>query len=285
MSSALELETPCCPICGAEAYRIRFAGAGFDPYRVVRCTGCGFHFLSPRPTEAALRPLYEDPDYWASHSSGGYGDYHEQERSLRLTYRRLLGALARLGMTGGALLEAGCAHGFLLDEARPYFERREGTELSSTAAAAAASHADAVHLGGLEAVPREDRFDTVISTQVIEHLHRPLAFIEEQAARLRPGGWVVAATPFMGGPLQRIMGRRWPSFKIPEHISYFDPDSLRRLMGRAGLHRITSVPYPHAFPLSLIASKFGWKIRGRLGETAIWVPWTTFALAGSLRDS
>jgi SAM-dependent methyltransferase len=281
----LELETPDCPMCSTDSFRVRFSGPGFEPYRVVRCTACGFHYLSPRPTEAAIRSLYEDDDYWVSHETGGYSDYRLQERPLRLTYCKLLRGLARLGMTGGAMLEVGCAHGFLLDEARPFFERREGTELSGAAATAAAELADRVYEGGLDRVPRERRFDLVISTQVIEHLHHPLEFIEQQAARLKRGGRVVVATPFMGGPLQRVMGRRWPSFKIPEHISYFDPRSLRGLMERAGLEEIRRLPYAHAFPLALIASKLGLEIGGRLGALSLWVPWTTFALAGTVRGT
>ena len=277
----LELETPACALCGGDGFRVRFTGASFEPHRVVRCTDCGFHYLSPRPTEAALLPLYEDDGYWSSHETGGYGDYLEQERSLRSTYRRLLRNLSRLDLVGGSVLEVGCAHGFFLDEARPWFERREGTDFSPAALAAAAKVADRVYEGGLDQVPRDARFDLVISTQVIEHLHRPLEFVEEQVTRLRPGGAVVVATPHMGGPLQRALGRRWPSFKIPEHLSYFDPRSLETLMERAGLRRIRPVPHPHAFPLTLIAAKLGVRIGGRLGAIPVWVPWTTFALTGS----
>jgi hypothetical protein len=76
------------------------------------------------------------------------------------------------------------------------------------------------------------------------------------------------------------MGRRWPSLKAPEHILYFDYRSLSSLMRRAGLSDIRRLPYPHAFPLSLIAAKFGFKLPPWLGHIKVWVPATTVAAYG-----
>ena len=67
----------------------------------------------------------------------GYADtsYFEQETALRATFKRLLRNLEKREMTGGELLEIGCGYGYLLDEARPYFSRRVGTDFSPEAAA------------------------------------------------------------------------------------------------------------------------------------------------------
>ncbi len=80
------------------------------------------------------------------------------------------------------------------------------------------------------------------------------------------------------------MGYYWPSFKIPEHILFFDKNSLYRLMSQAGLIKIQSLPYLHAFPLSLVAAKLGIFLPQVFGKINIWMPGTTIALYGFLND-
>jgi hypothetical protein len=55
---------------------------------------------------------------------------------------------------------------------------------------------------------------------------------------------------------------------------------LRRLMTEAGLTNITRLPYPHAFPLGLIAAKFGLSLPRALSRLNLWVPATTIATYG-----
>jgi len=76
------------------------------------------------------------------------------------------------------------------------------------------------------------------------------------------------------------MGRRWPSFKVPEHVVYFEFETLSALLYRAGLSDVRRLPYPHAFPLGLIAAKFGLTMAPLLARLKVWVPATTVAAYG-----
>lgn len=297
-SSAATLERPACPLCapgrdafapGVPATDEVAAGRGFAPYGVRSCRACGLHFLCPRLTEAAMQQVYRSDTYFDAGSAQngragrpptGYDNYAAQAQALRLTFRRFLKALQARGLAGGDLLEVGCGPGLLLDEARPLFGRREGCEFSPAAAARARDVADAVHEGGVESVPPSARYDCIVATQVVEHVYDPRAFVRTLVAHLKPGGVLVLATPDGGSPWRRIMGRRWPSYKLPEHVLYFDASTLSRLMGDSGLLGVQSVPYPHAFPLALVAAKLGLAWRGPGAARALWIPGTTLALAG-----
>ena len=44
-----------CPVCDAEDRELFFEVRG---YRIARCRRCGFRYVNPRPSEAALLDLY-----------------------------------------------------------------------------------------------------------------------------------------------------------------------------------------------------------------------------------
>lgn len=274
-----KLEYPACPLCGDERRHLPFRLC--KTYSVARCPGCGFHYLYPRLSESAMQLAYRQTSYYEG-GACGYADtsYIEQESTLRATFRRLLHNLAKRGLAGGDLLEVGCGYGFFLDEARPYFQRRVATEFSLQAAERARATGAEVFIGGVEQIPPEARFNCVLAAHVIEHVYEPLPFVQQLVSHIKPGGHIVLATPDIGGVLSRLMGRRWPSFKAPEHVLYFDFRSLSSLMRRAGLESVRRFPYPHAFPFTLIAAKFGMVLPSSLGQIRIWVPATTVAVYG-----
>jgi Methyltransferase domain len=139
-----------------------------------------------------------------------------------------------------------------------------------------------VFVGDIEKVPPEHKFECVVATQVIEHVYEPLSFVQRLAGHNKSGGHIVLATPDIGGVLSKLMGRRWPSFKAPEHVLYFDLKTLSSLMRQAGLQGVRRLPYPHAFPFSLIAAKLGIALSPLIGRVKIWVPATTVAAYGTV---
>jgi SAM-dependent methyltransferase len=274
-----KLEYPACLVCGSDRREIPFRLR--KPYSVARCTSCGFYYLYPRIIEGAMQEAYRQPSYYEG-GACGYADtsYTAQESALRATFKRLLHNLADRRLTGGALLEVGCGYGYLLDEARPYFDRRVGTEFSLEGAEIARATGAEVFVGGIEQISADRKFDCVLAVQVIEHVYHPSTFVKQLTRHTQPGGHIVVATPDMGGVLRKTMGRYWPSFKVPEHVGYFDFRSLSRVMEGAGLSDVRGLPYPHAFPLGLIMAKFGLNIPSAFGRVKVWVPATTVAAYG-----
>ena len=228
-----------------------------------------------------MQSVYQDPAYFQGGESG-YADtsYSDQEAALRATFKCLLSNLEKRGMTGGDLLEVGSGYGYFMDEARNYFRRRVGTEFSPEAASRARETGADIFVGGIEQLPADALFDCAVAIQVIEHIYDPVGFMKQLVGHVKPGGHVILATPDIGGALRKIMGRSWPSFKVPEHVVYFDVEALQRLMGEAGLVNVARLPYPHAFPLGLIAGKFGFSLPKALARINLWVPATTVATSG-----
>ena len=243
---------------------------------------------------------YRDAAYFEGGAGPGYTNYLAQEPTLRRTFRRLLRSMQSHGMTGpssagrpaGRLLEIGSAYGFFLDEARPFFAYRAGTEFSEAGAAVASRSADRIYVGGLEALPDSAHgglFDTIVLIHTIEHVYDPVALLRGLMQHLAPGGWIVLATPEMGGFWRPLLGRHWPFWKPPEHVAYYDARSLRDLLQRSGCVEVRRMPYVSYFPLSLVREKLTpWRkpaaeeVGGGAGASglAVWMPATTVAAAG-----
>lgn len=281
--SSEQLEHTACPLCGSR--ELGASEYNFAPYRVVQCRDCGLWYLSPRLKVSTMMALYSDDAYFEGSNglSEGYSDYALQEKPLRATFRRFMKQLGDMGITSGSLLEVGCGYGYLLEEARPYFNKLIATDFSPGAVEKAAQKADRVYLGGIEALPQDERFDCIIAVEVIEHIYDPNRFVASLKAMINPGGWLVLATPNMGSWWRKVLNKRWPSFKLPEHVTYFDQRTLTALFEKHGFDSMRRIPSPHAFPLAVVMEKLGINLSSGAGEANIWIPDVVLSMAARLK--
>ena len=78
-------------------------------------------------------------------------------------------------------------------------------------------------------------FGAVVMADVIEHLPDPRRALEQVRELLEPGGLVAISTPDVSGWAARLL-----QVKPVEHLYYFEPATLRALLGRAGPSRSRS---------------------------------------------
>jgi 2-polyprenyl-3-methyl-5-hydroxy-6-metoxy-1,4-benzoquinol methylase len=217
----LLLEACPCPLCGtAPPKRAR---ADFPPYRVLDCSSCGLRFLSPRVAAADAGRLYEQDAYFEQGSlARGYASYTALEPFLVETFVRRLRRL-RPPRPGARLLDVGCGPGAGLVAAESLGYEAWGLDPSPAGVAAARRRfGERVRPGTLS-----DRVFPEGSFDVVEHLHDPRRLAGDLDAHLSPGGRVLIATPNCESLLARLSGRRWVSYKVPEHVVFYSPRTLR----------------------------------------------------------
>lgn len=79
------------------------------------------------------------------------------------------------------------------------------------------------------------RIDLAVSSQVIEHVRNPLAFLEEIRPLLAPGGQLIVSTPNRDDILMELLPDDFRAFFYRVvHRWYFDATSLAELARRAG---------------------------------------------------
>tara|TARA_R110002074_G_scaffold29011_3_gene83301 strand:- start:4734 stop:5549 length:816 start_codon:yes stop_codon:yes gene_type:complete len=94
-----------------------------------------------------------------------------------------------------------------------------------------------------------DAFDTVLSTEVLEHLPDPARCVNEMARVLRPGGKLLLTVPFSQ-----------PLHELPSDYYRFTPSSLEHIVRGAGLE-VGSIEPRGNFASALGAMQSQWLLR------------------------
>lgn len=226
-----------CAICGGSLTLLHagadeaLSAAAFSPTchetglhgDLWRCGRCGTVAQPSLPAGGRLVDLYRDTDDTA---------YLAEEAGRRATAQRLL-ALVERHAAPGTLLEVGCGHGLLLDEAR----RRGWTVLGLEPSAAARAHARRLGLEVLDSTLGAfagGPFAAIVLADVLEHLDDPVGAVRACAALLEPGGVLLIVTPDPGSPTARIAGARWWGF-LPAHTYLLPRRTLRAVVAGEGL--------------------------------------------------
>jgi 2-polyprenyl-3-methyl-5-hydroxy-6-metoxy-1,4-benzoquinol methylase len=136
------------------------------------------------------------------------------------------------------LLDVGCSTGALMLSARREGIDVTGVEPAVRAAGAAQAAGLTVYAGTLaEAALPSLTFHAATLIEVIEHLTKPGEVLREIRRILVPGGVLVIGTGNAASWTVRLMGGGWDYFQVGRHgghISFFTPESLRRLAVRCG---------------------------------------------------
>ena len=215
-----------CPACSGENIKHVFVANGYD---IKRCVACGTLFVANLPSPEALTAIYTSSNFYELQP---YSIRRNEDENLRR-----LKIIKRL-KPGGKLLDIGCAHGLLLDQAAGQGYETFGIEPSFRYAEEAAHKGHAVFNGGLEefAAQRPDeRFDIIVCLDVIEHITAPRAFLSLAASLLSESGIMVVSTPNYSGVIAKLLGAHDPYMTPPVHTVFLTAAGMRRIAAAAGL--------------------------------------------------
>jgi len=220
-------ETIACPVCGGTRFASLFERAG-EPF--VRCAGCALVLINPRPTVAAIAATYN------AHYSHGYIDKAARKR---VRCQRWVSRVVRMrGGARGRWLDVGCSAGFVLEAAQQAGFQVHGVELEAAAVDFAREQLGLPNIscGMLEDQHYADAmFDVVSLYDVIEHVPNLDRTAAELARILKPGGLLEIRTPDVAHWARPCDLSRWKEIKPSEHLYYFSPTTLERLLARHGL--------------------------------------------------
>jgi 2-polyprenyl-3-methyl-5-hydroxy-6-metoxy-1,4-benzoquinol methylase len=224
-----------CPACGEDDGR-----SGLRKYGLTYqfCGYCETMYVNPRPTPAILEWYYatsENYAYWNSHIFPQSEDAR-RAKIFRPRARRLVALCKALRVRTHTLLEVGAGYGTFCEEAKKLRLFKKVIAVEPTP-----SLAETCRLKGIDVVAKpieQARFtrgtvDVVAAFEVIEHLFSPREFVRACAAVVAPGGLLVLSCPNVKGFDVMQLKERSDTVDV-EHLNYFHPVSLRRLVAESG---------------------------------------------------
>jgi 2-polyprenyl-3-methyl-5-hydroxy-6-metoxy-1,4-benzoquinol methylase len=234
-----------CIVCGA------LLRNGLQPWHRV-CGTCGYE-------AATLEPTINDTDVHARVNE------RDREMALQQLRRDNFGEIvvaidARVRPGAARLLDVGCAHGWFLEQARARFDVL-GIEPDLAIGAAAAARGLPVRAGYFpDALVDDERFDTIVFNDVLEHIPGIEAALDACRQRLEADGLLVVNLPSSSGVFYRLarllarlgwngpFARMWQKGLPSPHVHYFHKANLTQLVGRHGFELL------HAFDLPSLHS-------------------------------
>jgi SAM-dependent methyltransferase len=169
----------------------------------------------------------------------------------------------------GRVLDIGCATGMTGRLMRPRDPMKlVGIEINEVAAEAAREHYDEVLVGSAEEVLRglDERFDTVVCYDILEHLVDPWSVLEQIARVIVPGGRLHVSVPnarhlslLVDVMVRGTFGYQPYGHRDDTHLRWFTPRDVETAIIEAGFDiRARSHP-PISLPRRALAAVTGGK--------------------------
>jgi SAM-dependent methyltransferase len=265
-----------CAVCGADDYEVLFgpesaletdtdfaakfraSGDELLVYALVRCRGCEFQYVNPRPRADLI---------YSGYMEGDDPTYVSQISAREQTFAASLEQIERAAGGKGRLLDVGTAAGAFVATARQRGWDAEGCEPNRWLSDWGSRHYGICIRNGdlLQLDYKEGSFDVITLWDVIEHTTDPRRVLERCRALMRPNGILVVNYPDIGTWIARLLGRRWP-FLTSVHLSYFDRRTIRQILEKTG-YDVEAVK-PHVQRLELDYILFRGSVLSRTASAA-----------------
>ena len=135
----------------------------------------------------------------------------------------------------------------------------EGIELAASAATIASQLGIVVHTRTLaQCVPdlRFTAYGVISYFHVLEHLYDPVTELLTARQALGQNGVLIIEVPYFGTLSWKLLGQKHRHF-YRGHRSYFNPESLSKLLGRTGYTVVAWEKVPHFISMRWLLMRLG----------------------------
>lgn len=236
---------------------------------IVRCSNCGLIFAD-LDDNISITDKYSL--YGKTYFDGtGEINFEEEEK---LFSSRFCDRLKRLEnhVRKGKLLDVGCANGTFLSVAREHGWDAAGYEISEYAASKAKDRGFRVYAGLDDSDLRAATYDLVTMWHVLEHITNPRFILTKVHELLKPSGMVVIEVPDVGSKPAIQQKENWHFVKPPEHLYYFDKNTLSKLLELTGFSVLESVQLPWGTGMADKVQNIGFGIGAKIKATLRIIP-------------
>ncbi len=224
-----------CPACGAGDYLPEpFSKYGF---RHLTCVGCGTMYVSPRPTEPDLFEYYtryEAAGFWTQVLIGTNHDRKHLQYSPRAEF--LASIASKTAAPRGIAVDLGAGNGNFARALRDsgFYQNVIAVDVTDACVTACLDQGLDARRGSLDLF-EDASLSCITMNDLIEHVFDARAMLAQCYEKLAPGGLLLVATPNGRGFDFLLAGEETVNIAPPEHLQFFNPDSIALVMNAVGL--------------------------------------------------
>lgn len=220
-------------------------------FQIFQCQKCYFAWLIPYPTEQMTKKIYSK-DYFSDKNEDFYF----------LDAKKKLVEVKKFLSEGSKVLDFGCGLGYFL-----YCLKKEnflptGYDISFYAKNyVKEKYQIQVKMEGINKnLFKKNYFDGIVCFDVLEHIVNFKEVINLFSFWLKKDGYLFITTPNVESLERKILGRYWYGYKkIPEHINYFSPQSIKIILEDNSFKVIKIKSFGFVRPLSFLLNQIGWR--------------------------
>jgi len=246
----------------------------YGHFAIVRCKKCGMVRSSQRDDSATRDQLSQQTQ-----------NLDKQDTKNRIqTFKQRANLLSRKTIPGGYLLDINCETGLFTAEMMRKGWQAVGIDSSDWAASQARERAPWAQffVSNIEtAIFPAASFDVITYWDGLEHADSPRKVLERLTSWLEPGGLLLMILPDITSLESKMMGQHWP-FLLRQHLWYFSPAAIKRLLDEHGYALVSIQKVQSQFTLRKVANRLvsfgGWtgflgrliNLPGPLGNLSFW---------------
>jgi 2-polyprenyl-3-methyl-5-hydroxy-6-metoxy-1,4-benzoquinol methylase len=212
-----------CIVCGAASHSFLYPG-------IKKCGSCGHVFADTQLSNSELSALYKKNYFFGSE----YSNYLDDKAVLQKNFMLRWKVLQRFidPRQHQRLLEIGCAYGFFLEIAKPFFNQSMGIDITEDGISHAKNKLGLnATMGHFPDCDLENKiYDVVCMWDTIEHLREPHRYLQKIAKHTQDGAILALTTGDIRSTPARIRKQNWRLIHPPTHLHYFSARTIGNLL-------------------------------------------------------
>ncbi len=211
-----------CILCGTDNDELLFRVNGC---RILRCRDCGL-------IKTEKKGLISYQDYHRDQ------DYQKFEKEFRNIFQKRFKIISRFKKKPAKVLEIGAATGVMLQIFKKHGWEVWGIEPSASARDAQKKGIKILKTTFEKAKLPKNYFDVVILNHTLEHMTNPLAIMRKVKTLLIKKGIIYVDVPNFASFSAKLANKNWKYILPEEHLYHFTPETLRKILEKAGFKTI-----------------------------------------------
>lgn len=250
-----------CPICSKNEFNhfltCRDNTVSKKDFTIVQCSGCGFKFTNPIPTENKIGEYYKSEEY-ISHSSTKKGLINRLYHIVRNKTLKQKEGLISKEAKGKTLLDVGCGAGAFLSHCKNKGWNVHGLEPDETSRKGIKADYninvnDITELHNLDS----NQFDVITMWHVLEHVYH----LKRDAAKiidvLKDDGVLVIAVPNCESYDAKHYKENWAAYDVPRHLYHFTKTDVENLFSQFNVELKEVLPMKYdSYYVSMLSEKY-----------------------------